>query len=124
MAQRNTTQIVSNEADVQLAISSINSRQFKAARTAAAIYIVAETTLRRRRAGKSARRDCQPNSKKLTQVEEEVIVKYILDLDLRILRTILMQMSLLQRSPRTSTIILITRRKKQHFIIFSTTYSV
>ena len=30
-----------------------------------------------------ARRDCQPNSKKLTQLEEEVIVKYILDLDLR-----------------------------------------
>jgi hypothetical protein len=83
MAQRNTTQTVSNEVDVQLAISSINSRQVKAARTAAAIYNVAETTLRRRRAGKSARRDCQPNSKKLTQLEEEVIVKYILDLDLR-----------------------------------------
>jgi hypothetical protein len=83
MAQRNTTQTVSNEVDVQLAISSIDSRQVKAARTAAAIYNVAETTLRRRRAGKSARRDCQPNSKKLTQLEEEVIVKYILDLDLR-----------------------------------------
>lgn len=40
-------------------------------------------TLRDRRAGKPARRDCQPNSKKLTQLEEEVIVKYILDLDLR-----------------------------------------
>ncbi|KAJ8111257.1 hypothetical protein OPT61_g6105 [Boeremia exigua] len=52
-------------------------------RSAAAIYSVAETTLRRRRAGRPARRDCQPNSKKLTQLEEEVIVKYILDLDLR-----------------------------------------
>ena len=31
----------------------------------------------------SARRDCQPNSKKLTKLEEEVIVDYILDLDLR-----------------------------------------
>jgi hypothetical protein len=40
-------------------------------------------TMRDRRAGKPARRDCQPNSKKLTQREEEVIIKYILDLDLR-----------------------------------------
>ena len=31
----------------------------------------------------SARRDCQPNSKKLTKLEEEVIVDHILDLDLR-----------------------------------------
>jgi hypothetical protein len=30
-----------------------------------------------------ARRDCQPNTKKLTQLEEEVIVRYILDLDQR-----------------------------------------
>ena len=83
MAQCSPTQLVSNEADVQLAISSINTKQVKAGRTAAAIYNVAETTLRRRRAGTLARRDCQPNSKKLTQQEEEVIVKYILDLDAR-----------------------------------------
>jgi hypothetical protein len=40
-------------------------------------------TMRDRRAGKPARRDCQPNSKKLTTVEEEVIVSYIIKLDLR-----------------------------------------
>jgi hypothetical protein len=40
-------------------------------------------TMRDRRAGKPARRDCQPNSKKLTTVEEEVIVSYIIELDLR-----------------------------------------
>ncbi|KAH7563608.1 hypothetical protein BM1_00655 [Bipolaris maydis] len=50
---------------------------------AAALYNIAETTLRRRRAGRPARRDCQPNSKKLTKLEEEVIVDHILDLDLR-----------------------------------------
>jgi hypothetical protein len=47
------------------------------------MYSVAETTLRRRRAGTLARRDCQPNSRKLTQLEEQVIISYILDLDLR-----------------------------------------
>jgi hypothetical protein len=42
-----------------------------------------KSTLIDRRAGKPARRNCQPNSKKLTQVEEDVIVRYILDLDER-----------------------------------------
>jgi hypothetical protein len=83
MAQRSATQIILNEADVQLAISSITSGQLKHNRRAAAVYQVSESTLRNRRAGKPARRDCQPNSKKLTQLEEEVIVSYILDLDLR-----------------------------------------
>jgi hypothetical protein len=39
--------------------------------------------LTRRHASKPARRDCQPNSKKLTQREEGVIVQHILDLDQR-----------------------------------------
>jgi hypothetical protein len=37
------------------------------------IYDVDERTLRRRRAGVIARRDCQPNSKKLTQIEEVIV---------------------------------------------------
>jgi hypothetical protein len=81
MALRNVTQLLSNEADIQLAISSISARQIQGNRPAATVYNVAETTLRRRRAGVPARRDCQPNSKKLTRLEEEVIVSYILDLD-------------------------------------------
>jgi hypothetical protein len=83
MAQRNVTHLASNEADVQLAISSINLHQIQSNRSAAAIYSVSERTIRRRRAGVPARRDCQPNSKKLTQLEEEVIAGYILDLDER-----------------------------------------
>ena len=83
MAPRNVTQLLSNEADIQLAISSINTKQIQGNRPAAAVYSVAEATLRRRRAGMPARRDCQPNSKKLTTLEEEVITRYILDLDQR-----------------------------------------
>jgi hypothetical protein len=83
MAQRNVTQLLSNEADIQLAISSINARQIQGNRPAAAVYNVAEATLRRRRAGIPARRDCQPNSKKLTELEEEVIISHILNLDQR-----------------------------------------
>ena len=66
-----------------MAISSITQKQINSNCSAATIYTVAETTLRRRRAGKPARRDCQPNSKKLAQLEEEVIIKYILNLNLR-----------------------------------------
>ena len=44
-------------------------------------FVVPRTTLRRRRAGKLARRDCEANSKKLTKVEEEAIVDRILELD-------------------------------------------
>jgi hypothetical protein len=83
MALRNVTQLLSNEADVQLAILSINAQQIQGNRPAAAIYNVAEATLRRRRAGIPARRDCQPNSRKLTEREEQVIIRYILDLDTR-----------------------------------------
>ena len=83
MAQRNVKQPHSNKADIQLAILSINKRQFAANQRAAAVYSVPEATLRHRRAGRPAQRHCQPNSKKLTEREEEVIVSYILNLDLR-----------------------------------------
>ena len=83
MAQHSASQLVSNESDIQLAISSIKSGQIQSNRSAAAIYNVSERTIRRRRVGKPARRDCQPNSKKLTKLEEEVIVDHILNLDLR-----------------------------------------
>jgi hypothetical protein len=73
----------SNEADIQLAISAIQTSQTPAVSRAAATYNVVELTLWNRHAGKPARRDCQPKSKKLTQQEEEVIVKHIRDLDTR-----------------------------------------
>jgi hypothetical protein len=73
----------SNEADIQLAFLSINGKQIYSSRAAAAVYNVAETTLCRRRVSIPPQRDCQPNTKKLTELEEEVIVRYILDLDQR-----------------------------------------
>jgi hypothetical protein len=71
------------EADIQLALAALNSNQVAHVTTAAATFNVPETTLRRRRAGKPSRRDCQPNSRKLMKLEEEVIVEYILELDSR-----------------------------------------
>ena len=63
-----------------LVIFSIEKKQIKSASCAASMYNVPRSTLRDRRAGKPLRRDCQPNPKNLTELEEEVIVSYILDL--------------------------------------------
>ena len=47
------------------------------------MYNVPRSTLYSQRAGIAARRDCEPKSKKLTKLEEEVIVRHILELDSR-----------------------------------------
>jgi len=83
MAPPPQAQSSSSEADIYIAISAIDSKQILTERCAAETFDVPRTTLQRRRAGKPARRDCLPNSKKLTELEEEVIVRYILDLDQR-----------------------------------------
>jgi hypothetical protein len=57
-------------------IWALNVNQIQTERRAAGTFEVSRTTLRRRRDGK-------PNLKKLTQSEEQVIVRYILDLDTR-----------------------------------------
>ena len=83
MAQPTHIKLPYNEANIFLAISAINKNQIQSGRRAATTYSVPETTLRRRRAGIATRRDCEPKSKKLTTLEEEMIVKHILDLDSR-----------------------------------------
>jgi hypothetical protein len=70
----------SKEAKVLLALAAIQSRKKLSVLAAAKLYDVPETTLRRRRAGRPARRDTTPNSRKLTQSEEEAIVQYVLEL--------------------------------------------
>jgi hypothetical protein len=49
----------------------------------AATYNVPKSTLLNRLAGKPARRDCQPNSLKITPLKEEIVARCILDLDSR-----------------------------------------
>jgi hypothetical protein len=83
MATTKQAQHASREADIHLALSALNRAQILTERCAAQTFEVSRTTLQRRRAGKPARRDCQPNSKKLTELEEEVIIGFILDLDQR-----------------------------------------
>lgn len=80
MAPPTQHQLASSETNIYLAISAITQNQIQSVRGAAETFKVSRTTLRRRRAGKPSRRDCQPNSKKLTELEEKVIVSHIVKL--------------------------------------------
>ncbi|KFZ24719.1 hypothetical protein V502_00815 [Pseudogymnoascus sp. VKM F-4520 (FW-2644)] len=66
-----------------LALEALKNDPKLSVRTAAKIYIVPEATLRYRRVGRQSRRDMPANSRKLTDLEESVILQRVLDLDSR-----------------------------------------
>ena len=68
------------EARVNLALEALQSNRKLSLRAAAKLYNIPFSTLRDRHAGRPARCDTTPNSKKLTQSEEEAIVQYIIEL--------------------------------------------
>jgi len=71
------------EANMNLAMSAIEQNQLSSNRAAAKQFDVSKNTLGRRRNGVPARQDCVPNSKNLTELEEQVIIKHALDVDSR-----------------------------------------
>ena len=83
MQQLPHAQSTQSEGRIVLAMSAIDRNQFKSVRRTAKTYDVVETTLRRRRAGIPSRRDCILKQKKLTELEESVIIQHSLDLDSR-----------------------------------------
>ena len=72
----------SNEARVILAIEATN-RQKKISRRAARLYNVPESTIRDRMNSVTPIAERRPAVQLLTEIEEDVIVQYILDLDTR-----------------------------------------
>jgi hypothetical protein len=83
MSQQRSSQRTYTEGDIQLAISNIQSRQIQSERRAVIIYSVPRTTIQDQRARRRSRRDCEPKSKRLTKLEEEVIIQRILEEALR-----------------------------------------
>ena len=71
---------LSHESRVLLAIEALQKDPNLSLRAAAKIYEVPRTTLVRRRAGQSARRDTRPNSMNLTKSEVEAIIQYVIEL--------------------------------------------
>ena len=72
-----------NESDMLLAVQIVRQNPKSNLKKIAQIYNVPRTTLFRRVQGMSARSIIPSNSRKLTNLEEEAIVRYILDLDSR-----------------------------------------
>jgi hypothetical protein len=81
MAPPNRAQISPNEGNILLAMSAFQSGQCASISAAARIYNVSKATLTRRINGGTAREDYTPTNKKLTNIEEEVLVRDILKLD-------------------------------------------
>jgi hypothetical protein len=71
------------EARVILAIEAIQSSCKLSRRAAAKIYNVPEATLRHRMNGRTTMAERRPAVQNLSKIEEEVVVRYILDLDSR-----------------------------------------
>jgi hypothetical protein len=71
MSQQRNVQKPYTEGDLYFAISAITSKRVKSLTRAAAIYNVPRTTVRNRRAGTRPRSECEPNSKRLTNLEDK-----------------------------------------------------
>jgi hypothetical protein len=76
-------EIQTQEARIILAIEAIRSSKKLSRRSAAKIYKVPYATLSDRMAGRTYRPETKPNCYKLNDLEEETLVRYILDLDTR-----------------------------------------
>jgi len=71
------------EARIILAIEAIRSSKKLSRRSAAKLYKIPYTTLSDRITGRTSRCETKPNCHKFTNLEEEVLIRYILDLDTR-----------------------------------------
>jgi hypothetical protein len=80
MTSKRSLNDIGQEPRIQMAIQAIKSGQIKSERTAATIFDISRTTLRRRLKGTPTRAESQTATLRLTQIEELVIVDYILDL--------------------------------------------
>src|SRR3984957_4841365 len=75
--------LLPKESRIILALQALKKCENPQLETIAKIYDIPPSTLRDRRAGRPARRDTKPNSRKLTDLKEEELVKYVLELDSR-----------------------------------------
>ncbi|KAF4471327.1 hypothetical protein FALBO_1760, partial [Fusarium albosuccineum] len=71
------------EARTLLALQALQNNPKLSIRRAAGIYNIDERRLRRRKQGIQSRCDWIPNSRRLSDLEEQIIVQFILDLDSR-----------------------------------------
>ena len=81
MSQPKRIQTSPNEGNILLAISAFRSGQYVSMSATIKTYKVPKTTLISRIKGRPTREDFKPQNKRMSTIEEEVIVKNILKLD-------------------------------------------
>jgi transposase len=80
---KNQKNSAEQEGRILLAISDLKNGKIHSVRQAAEIYNVSRSTLQNRVNGMAYRAEKRANNHKLTQFEEESLVKWVLDLDKR-----------------------------------------
>jgi hypothetical protein len=83
MSQQHQVLRTYTKGDVYLAVQDLQNKQVKSLRRAEELYSVPQRTIQQQRNRKRPQRDCKPNSKRLTKLEEEAIVERILKQSLR-----------------------------------------
>ena len=74
---------VNQEGRILLALSDIKDGRVASLRAAAKLYNIPYSTLHTRAGGRISRGDTRPNGHKLTQLEEDSLVEWILSMDSR-----------------------------------------
>ena len=80
---KNKKNLAEQEGRILLAISDLQNQRILRVAQAASVYNIPRTTLQRRLRGIQQRSEIRANNHKLTQFEEESLVKWVLDLDRR-----------------------------------------
>jgi hypothetical protein len=78
MSQQPQPQRSYTESNVQIAVSELTRNQIQSIRRAEKVYNVPARTIQRRRDGKHCQRDCEPNCKRVTKLEEGVITRRVI----------------------------------------------
>ena len=77
------SKLAEQEGKILLALQAIKKEQFKSIRAAARLFGIPESTLRSRAHGIKSRVDTRANCHKLTQLEEDSLIEWILSMDSR-----------------------------------------
>lgn len=75
--------LVYNESKILLALNYLQNCRIKSIRTAAKLYDIPYRTLAARASGRAACVDIRPNCRKLSQLEEDSLVEWIISMDSR-----------------------------------------
>ncbi|CEO58658.1 hypothetical protein PMG11_03366 [Penicillium brasilianum] len=79
----NAQKLANQEGKILLALSDLENGRINSLRAAAKLYAIPRSTLQARADGRLSRVDIHPNRRKLTELEEDSLVQWIISMDER-----------------------------------------